>query len=368
MQNVGAAEITSAIPMIATYLQAANPIFSGYTVQVSINSVTFGTPAIQITPSTAGLAFDLAVPQLNINVVANDSLGFQIATGTITADAVTVSGVAQLGVAASGGLQVTFPSSNIAFQNFDLQIGGLLGFLGPIAQPLILPVLQSQVQSLIQTQGPTAIAALIDQAATFSLGTSTAATFTYALDAIATDANGIAFVTGFNVALTPDPSYPSSPGSLDSPGALPATFSTLPTAVFSISEPAINRTLQQAWQAGELATVVYPSVLTQLFGGTSLPIGATGQDLVQLHPRAERRDPGSGPDLPDRLHVHVALAPDDQGHAGSARSAADALRRIRRHDLDRRGRRPASPGPHRSPWPPRSSSGSRSRTASSCRT
>lgn len=320
MERLGPAEIAALTTQIAASLQTS-PLYTGYTVQIVVQSVSLGTPALKIDSSTAGLSVYLVVPQVSIAIAATDTLGFPITTGTITADAATITALVQLGTNPGGGLAVTFPQLTVDLQNFDLQLSGLLSFLGPIAGPVALPLIKSQVQSLIQTQGPTAIASLVDRAATFALG-GTTGTFSYALDGIATDAQGIAFSTGIDLALAPDPSYPVPPGSLLTQGALPTTTSTLPTAVFSVSETAINRVLAQAWQSGALAYDAVPASLTQTFGGTSLPIGSTAADLAAFLPELQGAIPPQDLARPLVYRIRSLLPPTARVVAG----VADPLR------------------------------------------
>ncbi len=307
MQQIAATEIASLASSIGASLQAANPIFSGYTVDVSISSLSFGTPVLALDSSTAGLTIDVTIPNVAITVTVTDQLGFSITTGTITADAVTIAMTAQLGATSNLQLQVTFPSVNIGFQNFNMALGSWLSWLGPIATPIVQPILENQVDSMIKSQAPPAIAKLVDQALTLSLG-GTTATFDYAIESISTDADGIAFTVGIDLALTPDPSYPVPPGSLDTQGGLPASFSLLPTAVFSISEPALNRILQQAWQSGMLATTVNPGSLAKSFG-TALPIGSTAQDLVSFLPQLQGVIPTAQLSCPIVYKIRSLLPP-----------------------------------------------------------
>ncbi len=290
VQTIGANEIAALTSTLTTTLQAANPIFSGYGVSVSISSLSFGAPVCAITTSTTGLEIGITVPNLSAVVAASDSLGVPITTGTITADLVSVTAVVDPTAGSTGQLAVSFPTVDVAFQNFGMSLGGVLSFLGPTAGPLIEPVLVSQLQTLIQTDAPAELQKFLSQSTPLSL-LGSPAVFSYFLDGVAADANGISFDVGINLELTPDPSYPASPGSLLSQGGLPTTPSTLPTADFSISETALNRILHQAWQSGLLETTITPASVAQSFG-VALPIGETAQDLVDFLPALQGAIPG----------------------------------------------------------------------------
>jgi hypothetical protein len=286
LEKLGVAEITSLQATLPSSLASLNPIVSFLSIGVSIDSVSFGTPSLVIVSAPQGIAFSITVPQLVVNVTAQDASGGLIpsftASGGLGADALTVQALAQVAVGPGGALAVTFPTANVALQNATLTLPSSLSWAVPILEPLLTGFLQSQVASMIQTQAAAKLQAILAQQATFNL-LGTPATFSYAMQSIGTDASGLAFDVNADIALTPDPTYPVSPGSLVVGGGLPTTFSTQATAVFSISQDTLNRALHAAWQAGLLSTVVNPSQFAQAFG-TALPFGQTGQDMVAFFP------------------------------------------------------------------------------------
>jgi len=200
----------------------------------------------------------------------------------LSADQVNVQATIALGAGSNGELQVTFPTVNVGFVNFQVAFPSSLSWVGAIVDPLISNFLANEVTSLLRTDGAAEIQKIVDNSANLSLG-GTPASFSYAINTIGTDALGLSFDTGANLTMLPAPTFPPCPGSLLSAGGLPTSFSTTSSIVFSVSESFFNRILEQAWQAGVLATTVNPAQLAQKFG-TALPIGQTAQDLVNFQP------------------------------------------------------------------------------------
>jgi len=317
-EKIAAAEIAAIQSTIGAQLAAANPIFSkqfqvlGVTVadvDVSIANVSFGTPQLALASSAQGLDISVTIPTVQVDVtIADKTIGIPITVqGGFSADPVTAHALATLGMGPGGALDVQLSNVTTTFTGFHLTIGGFLSWLAPIAEPLLKGVIESQVAQLIQTNGADAIRKLVSQGASVAFGGATG-TFSYALDAIATDPDGISFVCGVNLELTPDPSFPVSPGSLAAKPGLPTGYSKTPTLVFSISAAALNRALHAAWQSGLLAYDVIPSQVAQAFG-TALPFGATGQDLASFFPSLRGKIPAADLARPIVYRIHSLLPP-----------------------------------------------------------
>jgi hypothetical protein len=285
IQRIAATEIANLTSGIGASLVAQNPVASVAGVDIDVVSLAFGTPTVVVGINASGIIVDMSIPQLAIEAQAKGSLIPFTATAHVSADAVNVQATLALGALSNGQLDVQFPTVNVTFQNFQLALPGWLQWAGPLIDPLLSNFLGGEVASLLRTQGAAAIKKYVDDSASLSLS-GTPANFSYAIDGIQTDANGLAFDTGANMMLFPDPTYPAPPGSLSSPGGLPTSFSTTNTVVFSISRGFINRFLEQAWQSGMLATVVNPNQVAQQFGA-ALPIPASAQDLVNFFPQLQ---------------------------------------------------------------------------------
>jgi hypothetical protein len=293
IQTFGGAAIARELPALTASLQAANPIYSNQftlvpgvciaSVDASIDSLSFGTPALAVGSSTAGVDFQLDIPNLSIEVTATDSCGIPYdVTGGFTADNAHIHAVAQLGIGAGNALDVSFPIVDVSFTNFSFNLAGGLSWVAPLAEGIVESKLESAFSDIVRTDGATAIRQIVAQQAQIVVA-GAPATFSYGLDGISTDANGIAFTCGIDLALTPDPSFPASPGSLVTTGGVPA-FSTTEPIVASLSDEALNLLFHETWRAGLLATTIEPGQLAQQFG-VALPFGATASDLVQFFPQ-----------------------------------------------------------------------------------
>jgi hypothetical protein len=307
MEQIAATEIASVGSSIGATLMASNPIASGGGFDVSITSASFGPPGLAISSGPQGIAVTISVSQVSIAVDAKGTILPISVSGGFSADEVTVQATAHLGADATGGLAVTFPSVDVSFQNFKLNLPGWIAWLSFIIEPIAKSQITSIVENMLKTDGASTIDKLVDQTALISLG-GTPAQFSYDLSTISTDASGIAFDTGANLTLQPDPSYPTSPGSLLTAGALPTSFSTQSTIVFSISQSMVNRALHEAWQSGMLATVVIPSQFAQAFG-TALPFGSTAQDMVNFFPQLQPVVPAQDLSQPLIYRIRSLLPP-----------------------------------------------------------
>ena len=292
MSRMGAGAIASSLPLLTASLQAMNPIYStqlapgGFciaSVEAAVNTLSFGTPALSLGSTTQGLDFRLDVPGLAVAVTADDRCGIPYTVqGGFTADRVEIHAVAQLGIGQAGALDVTFPVVDVQLDNFHFSLGGALSWLAPIAEGIVKQQMMVAVEDLVRNDGAAAIRSLVARSLTMTLAAAPT-TFSYGLSRISTDADGIAFVVGVDLAMQPDPTYPVAPGSLQTYGAPPAAFATGPGLVLSLSETAINRVLDSAWHAGVLATDVVPLQVAQSFG-VPLPFGTTAADLAAFFP------------------------------------------------------------------------------------
>ncbi len=307
IQSVAANEIANLTSGIGASLVAQNPVASVAGVDIDIVSLTFGTPSIIVGINASGINLDMSIPLLKIEAQAKGSLIPFTATAHVSADSVSVQATLALGALSNGQLDVQFPTVNVTFQNFQLALPSWLQWAGPLIDPVLSNFLGGQVASMLRTQGAAAIKKYVDDSASLNLA-GVPATFSYAIDAIRTDAYGIAFDTGANLTLLPDPTYPVAPGSLASPGGLPTTFSTTDTVVLSVSRAFINRFLEQAWQSGMLATVVDPNQVAQKFG-VPLPIPATAQDLVNFFPQLQGVVPAQFLQAPVIYRIKSLLPP-----------------------------------------------------------
>lgn len=310
-------ELAAMAPALGAQLAAANPIFSetwpssglcAASVAISIDSLAFGAPAIGVTPTPQGLDVTIDVPNVAIALHAQDTCGIPFSeTGGFTADHMTLRAVLAPQVGPQGALDMSFPSVAVSFQNFSLQLGGALSWVAPIAEPMVESELATQIEDLVRSEGAAAIRGLAAQPATASLG-GVPVTFGYALQAISTDADGLAFVVAVDLAAPQDPSYPTAPGSLEASGGLPAALSSAPSLVLSLSESALDRALESMWASGLLAVDEVPAQLVQTLGVT-LPFGTTAQDLVLFFPTLRGVVPASALSAPLVFRIRSRLPP-----------------------------------------------------------
>jgi hypothetical protein len=241
-------------------LTAINPVYSDtyiwdtVTVNADIESVSFGTPDIRITPSSGTLTLTATLPDLEVWALAYaDAFGYDFDSElSLSASEAVVTGELQID-AENGELVVELKDASVELKDFAYTVDLLPDW---VTEYVLVDTIKSTIEEKVQEQIETMVPPLLEEALggldpSFEmelLGTTVALSFSFASVDVDSDGLAISLDTDVEVPESGDVTYE---GYLTADDGVPDVDTTADIAA-AISDDFLNRVLFEAWAGGVL--------------------------------------------------------------------------------------------------------------------
>lgn len=255
-------DVASLIPDPATTYNSSCLFLSGR-LRLYVDTVTFGTPIIDITTRNGGLYLFVRIPNVVVTMHTSGDvcdIGVNV-SGTVTASRIDISG--NLNISSSGGASVvTMPSANvdIAGLNINLNLPSIIDWaidgIINLFRNTIANALESSFRSLIRSEVPSVVEGFLDSI-DLSTGFNLPAPLSTRLE-LRSGLGMLQFDTaggnlGMDTTLFATPSFSPEPrgGILQETQTLPTFPANRPLAV-ALGYDLLNQAMYSAWYGGAL--------------------------------------------------------------------------------------------------------------------
>ena len=311
LQPVINATLVQSKPQINAGLAALNPVLQRTILFVDaradITGVDFSSADVRLDPVQGGLAFSATLNDLDVDIQAQIRALVRISvSGELTADAISVSGVAAFGAdPQTGRLVFAVQNVNVTTQGFAFDINNIPDFVESLLRGTVRNLVEGQIRDRIVNQIPatvnTALGGLGAPIQRTILGRDFALGF--APTGLAFDDAGVTLALAANVAASqPTARGQAAPGSLTTPGAAPIPFNAGGADFLAaINDDLVNKALFAAWGSGLLDLEVDPtqafSALISRITGSSALGGITFNSslLLSIFPQLQGAIPAGAP-------------------------------------------------------------------------
>lgn len=226
-----------------------NPVAQDWWGTLTVEGLTRGRVAIALEPTNAGLAIDVRVADIDVDL-HNDAPGPWNQDGWARADDTVLSGVVDLWASQDGRIEAALVEETVDLEGFEFDVSGIEG--ESLVRGLVEDMLRGQIEGIVRDRVPPLLEdtlSSLELTRAFAVA-GAALTLDARFESVDVDARGLSLRAAASLRADASAAVPPGPGTLRTPSEAPQIGAD--RLVASVADDLVDQVLSAAWSAGLL--------------------------------------------------------------------------------------------------------------------